>query len=184
MIFTHVREDEYCPKDTFTTSIGEGTIWEESIKEGRPVLCAIPTIAPIPFGTSIKLLIFDEAFISEMKEISPAHSFWVDSMAEVMEQYALDGESDIPIIVNNLVTSKETSKARDLCNAATKGLHTHTFVEGPFIKTIIVNAGTMHIEEQADIRSFFYQNPTPQKLIESVQSSDDYDDESSAIGRR
>jgi hypothetical protein len=45
-----------------------------------------------------------------------------------------------------------------------------------------VNAGTMYIEEQADIRSFFYQNPTPKKQIESVQSSDDDDDESRAIG--
>ena len=166
----NVRDEEYRPKDTLPTSIVKGTIWEESIKEqGHPVLCAIPTIAPIPFGTSIKSLIYDEAFIAEMKKITPAHSFWVDSMIEVMKQYALDGESDIPIIVNNLVTSKETSKARDLCNAATKGLHTHTFVEGPFIKTIIVNAGTMHIEEQADIRSFFYRNPTPKKQSETYR---------------
>ena len=72
----NIHEVKYRPKDTLAASIVEGTT----------VLCAIPTIAPIPFGTSIKSLTFDEAFIAKMKDISPAHSFWVDSMVEVMEQ--------------------------------------------------------------------------------------------------
>jgi len=164
-----VNEKEYCPEGTLTNNIVAGTIWEESSKTKPLALYAIPILAPIPFGTDIKSLTFDETFVTKMQGISPAHAFWAKTMVEVIEQYVLDGESDVPMIINNLLLAKE-KKGRDPIKAATKGLRTHTFVAGPFIETINVNAGE-HNEEQNILRSFFYRNPTPSKPSENDGSS-------------
>ena len=167
-----INEKEYCPEGTLTSNIVEETIWEESNKTKGLALYAIPILAPIPFGTDIKSLTFDEAFVTEMQGISPAHAFWVETMVEVIEQYVLDGESDVPMVINKLLLAKEKSKGRDpTIKAATKGIRTHIFVAGPFIETVNINAGTEHNEQQNIVRSFFYRNPTPSKPSASSTSS-------------
>ena len=54
-----INEQEYCPESRLSGNIVDGTIWEESAKKGRLVFCAIPTLAPIPFGANITSLEFD-----------------------------------------------------------------------------------------------------------------------------
>jgi hypothetical protein len=87
-----INEQEYCPESTLTGNIVDGIIWEESAKKGQLVFCAIHTLAPIPFGTNITSLEFDEDFLIEMREISNAHAFWSNTMVDVIEQYNLDDE--------------------------------------------------------------------------------------------
>ena len=60
-------------------------------------LCALPSLVPIPFGIQIESCYYNEAFIDEMKKISPEHGFWAKIFTDVIEQTETD--SDIVSIV-------------------------------------------------------------------------------------
>jgi hypothetical protein len=157
---TNTFPQEFHPQPLRSNTIKD-MIWQEA--KSNISLCAIPTIAPIPYGADIESTIADKIFIEEIATILTAHSFWVKSMVDMIAQADI---KDTANVAKQLLAdaTKTTSSSRDSYKAATKGYHSATITaSAPLV--CIRNLGQRHAEEQEKVRFFFKQNPTPARVI-------------------
>ena len=149
--------DKFRPEIPLIIDTVKDTAWESALND--IALCALPSLVPIPFGIQIESCYYNEAFIDEMKKISPEHGFWAKIFTDVIEQTETD--SDIVSIVQRLMTSKTaTTLRRDPCRSATKNFRNLTAASGPFIDFSLVGTNK-YTSEQASVKAFFRRNPTP-----------------------
>jgi hypothetical protein len=151
---------EFCPEPLGSNTVKD-TIWQEAKSDIS--LCAIPTTAPIPYGIDIKLTIADEIFVEEIAKNLTAHSFWVKSMVDTIEQADIE---DTANVAKQLLAdaTKTTSSSHDPCKAATKGYRNATITASrPLVD--IRNLGQRHVGKQEKVRTFFKWNPTPARII-------------------
>jgi hypothetical protein len=127
--------DEFCPETPLIIDTVKDTAWESALNE--IARCSLPSLVPIPFGIQIESCYYNEAFIDEMKKISPEHGFWAKIFTDIIEQ--TETNSNTVTIVQHLMTSKTTSTlCRDPCRSATKNFCNMTAASGPFIKFSLV----------------------------------------------
>ena len=152
--------EEFRPETPLIIDTVKDTAWESALND--IALCALPSLVPIPFGIQIESCYYNEAFIDELKKISPEHGFWAKIFTDVIEQTETD--SDTVTIVQRLMTSKSTST---LCRgpfcSATKNFRNMTAASGPFIEFSLV--GNKFTSEQASVKTFFRRNPTPARAV-------------------
>ena len=152
--------EEFCPEPPLIIDMVKDTAWESALND--IALCALPSLVPILFGFQIESCYYNEAFIDEMKKISPEHRFWAKIFTDVIEQTETD--SDTVTIVQRLMTSKTTSTLRrDPCRSATKNFRNMTAASGPFIEFSLV--GNKFTSEQASVKTFFRRNPKPVRAV-------------------
>jgi hypothetical protein len=125
-------------------------------------LCALPILVPIPFGIEIQACNYNDTFINKMDKISPAHGFWVEVIADVVEQ--TETNSDINTIVQRLMALKALlTPCHDPRCAAFKNFRNAMVAFGPSIDSTL--KGNKYNTEQASMNSFFHRNPTPAWVI-------------------
>ena len=61
--------DKFFPEIPLIIDTVKDTAWESTLND--IALCALPSLVPIPFGIQIESCYYKEAFIDEMKKISP-----------------------------------------------------------------------------------------------------------------
>jgi hypothetical protein len=155
---------EFCPEIPLEANIITDRDWESA-----PTVIsfiAIPTLAPLPYGTIIESTVFDYEFIEEMQKISKEHGFWAKSMADVINQAIT--ENKIYKIVKRLRSAVAPSKSCDPTCVATKGIKNMTPApSGPFINTSLVDNSFK--AKQLSLKSFFHRNPSSVcvKIIEN-----------------
>ena len=122
--------EEFRPETPLIIDTVKDTAWESALNE--IARCALPSLVPIPFGIQIESCYYNEAFIDEMKKISPEHGFWAKIFTDIIEQTETD--SNTVTIVQHLMTSKTNSTLqRDPCCSATKNFRNMTAASGPFV---------------------------------------------------
>jgi hypothetical protein len=85
--------EEFCPETPLEASTVKDMDWEKAPSNIAAI--AIPTFAPLPFGTIIiTTSVFNDDFIEDMHKISNKHGFWAKSMANVINQAVTENETD------------------------------------------------------------------------------------------
>jgi hypothetical protein len=124
----HLIPAEFKPKIALQAVSVKETDWDDAKME--IAIIAILTIIPLPFGMEITSTMLDDDFIDEMKGISNAHGFWAQTMADVIDQFEVNNQTEK--VLKRIISSPVISTSGDLARAATKGLRNMTFTSTPF----------------------------------------------------
>jgi hypothetical protein len=162
---------EFRPEIPLQSDSVKDTDWEDAQME--VALVAIPTLAPIPYGKEITSLTLDENFVAEMSTISKEHSFWAQTMRDVVEQHEVDNHTGT--VLKRIIQSVPASSSRDQARAATKGLRGMFLASGPFVDPSLLSRGNRYEADQEKMKAFFRRNPTPARveIIDDDENGDD-----------
>ncbi len=150
---------KFRPKIALQSDSVKDTDWEDAQME--IALIAIPTLAPIPYGTKeIKSTTLDDKFIEEMKAILSEHGFWAQTMSDVINQHEINNHTEM--VLKRMIESVPASSSRDPARAATNGLRGMTFASSPFVDpSLLSRCNDSFDANQEKLREFFRRNPTP-----------------------
>ncbi|KAL3803022.1 hypothetical protein ACHAW5_005300 [Stephanodiscus triporus] len=155
----------YRPKIDLQADSVKNTAWEKA--EMEIALIAIPTFAPIPYGTKIKSTSLDFKFVDEMLAISAEHGFWAQTLNDVIDQH--ENDNDTNKVTKRMKESIPASSSHDPARAATKGIRSMTFASSPFVDLLLLSRfNDTPDDDQAKLRDFFCRNPTPTRVEEDV----------------
>ena len=87
----HNIPNEFCPETPLIIDTVKDTKWESTMNEIAP--CTLPSLVPIPFGFQFESCYYSQAFIDEMKKISPEHGFWAKIFIDIIEQTETDSDA-------------------------------------------------------------------------------------------
>ncbi len=161
---------EFKPEIALQADLVKETDWDDAKME--IALIAIPTIVLLPFGMEITSTMLDDDFIDKMKGISNAHSFWAQTMANVIDQFEVDNQTEK--VLKRIISSPVISTSCDPARAATKGLRNTTFTSTPFPNVSLLGKNSYEADQEK-MKAFYRRNPTPAHA--SSNHNVDMDDE-------
>ncbi len=100
----------------------------------------------------------DDDFIDKMKGISNAHGFRAQTMADVINQFEINNQTEK--VLKRIISSPVIFTSCDLACAATKGLRKMTFTSTPFPDASLFGKNSYEADQEK-MKAFYHRNPTP-----------------------
>ena len=160
--------EEIRPEIPIPEEFRAGTVFENAPRDVG--VCAFPTLAPIPFGSTFSDNHSSlEEFVENMASISPTHKSWAKLIVDTLEQQETDDQH--VAVFQKIMSSRDTRTSA--IRAATKGIRTIQFSQNPPFTEVSRAANNKFEEELSVLRGYFARNPTPAARVDPNESDED-----------
>ena len=160
--------EEIRPEIPIPEEFRAGTVFENAPRDVG--VCAFPTLAPIPFGSTFSDNHSSlEEFVENMASISPTHKSWAKLIVDTLEQQETDDQH--VAVFQKIMSSRDTRTSA--IRAATKGIRTIQFSQNPPFTEVSRAANNKFEEELSVLRGYFTRNPTPAARVDPNESDED-----------